>query len=172
MQIVIDITKDMLNWVNSADKFNSEYGLYDFIELVRNGIPLPEPYEDCVSREDVLKKIYFANTSPIGSENILQELSYSISLMPSVHPESRWIPVSERLPQSEDKVLLFYESHYCHYVGSKPVHKGINYFTTIAFYDQENKEWYEDTEWSRNGDVISFPLAWMPLPEPYGGEQK
>ena len=42
---------------------------------------------DCVSREDVLKKIYLANTSPIGSENILQELSYSISLMPSVQPE-------------------------------------------------------------------------------------
>lgn len=132
---------------------------------------------DAVSREAVIKAMYdLCDTGEMLKENIWRDNPHidaiidTIENLPPVTPASRWIPVTERLPQSEDKVLLFYESHYCHYVGSKPVHKGINYFTTIAFYDQENKEWYEDTEWSRNGDVISFSLAWMPLPKPWKGE--
>ena len=103
-----------------------------------------------------------------------QELRKLPSVSQAVVKDSQgsgWIPVSKRLPETDDSVLLFYESHYCKYVGNNIVDKGINYCTTIAFYDEDNKEWYENTEWSRRSDFISYPLAWMPLPALYKEEK-
>ena len=67
------------------------------------GLPGVEPCEEAVSREDACHlycqltcgKDYC--TEPCSDLKIYWDL-------PSVQTESRWIPVSERLPQSEDKV--------------------------------------------------------------------
>lgn len=62
---------------------------------------------------------------------------------------NKWIPCSERLPEDDTKVL-------CQTVTKK----GLNNFV-IGYYDFGR--------WccGMNGNVI----AWMPLPEPYKGEQ-
>ena len=70
----------------------------------------------------------------------------SIKVLPSAQPEQQWIPCSERLPSKADHidnmVLVCY--------GNGSVR-----FNTYM-----------------NGWVQGNPVAWMPLPEPYKGEQE
>lgn len=65
-------------------------------------------------------------------------------------PIMRWIPCSERLPETEDKVLC------C--TATKKGGKNI----VIGYYMATMKYWV----CGMNSNVI----AWMPLPEPYKGE--
>ena len=62
----------------------------------------------------------------------------------------KWIPVDERLPRTGEKVLCCLETPNVYFK-----------FVTIGFYDDE---WCVITS---NASVI----AWMPLPEPYGGAE-
>lgn len=66
---------------------------------------------------------------------------------PTVKPKPQWIPCSERLPETDDKVL-------CQTVTKKGV------FGMVIGY-------YFDNRWccGMNSNVT----AWMPLPEPYSG---
>jgi hypothetical protein len=57
----------------------------------------------------------------------------------------KWIPVSERLPENKVNVLI-----------SKSNGK-----VSIGFCNVNYSEWREE------GYIISTPLAWKPLPEPY-----
>ena len=75
--------------------------------------------------------------------------------------ENQWIPVSERLPSDHERYLLTEEVHYTTGRIIKRV--------LMAFYDDENDEWYE--EQGEDVEVVSYPLAWMQLPEPYKGGQ-
>lgn len=61
----------------------------------------------------------------------------------------KWIPVSERLP---DKKGLYLVSHGENYSVCIEEFNGIRHFSTIHNYSQ--------------------PKAWMPLPEPYKGEEE
>lgn len=67
----------------------------------------------------------------------------------------QWIPCSERLPDDDIKVLVTDED-------------GDIY---IAYYDYN--EWSDDPkiEWW-TGEFRIYPIAWMPLPEPYQEEEK
>lgn len=67
---------------------------------------------------------------------------------PTIEPEQRWIPCSERLPEHRLYVLVTYKYEY------GLIDNGIT--------------WYSETEnkWNTSREVI----AWMPLPEPYKGE--
>ena len=60
-----------------------------------------------------------------------------------------WIPVSERLP---DKKGLYLVSHGENYSVCIEEFNGIRHFSTIHNYSQ--------------------PIAWMPLPEPYKGDEE
>ena len=77
--------------------------------------------------------------------------------MPSVTPqEPRWIPVSERLPDTDDEVLCWYE--YYHWSQEKVLPE-----YGIGGYFKETSAWYGEVASGRDVRVI----AWMPLPEPY-----
>ena len=93
----------------------------------------PVECDDAVDRKAVLKKIFLAETSPIGSDNILKELSYSVENMPSVIPTrgtGKWV-VYETVDYGEwkgtkkyacdkcgEKVGVF-KSNYCPHCGRK-----------------------------------------------------
>lgn len=69
--------------------------------------------------------------------------------IPSAQPERKWIPCSERLPEHRLYVLVTYKYEY------GLIDNGIT--------------WYSETEnkWNTSREVI----AWMPLPEPYKGDE-
>ena len=93
---------------------------------------------------DVLEERLQAN----GYSNValVSELNRSIGYLmqlPSVQPEQQWIPVTEILPENDDKVLITH-SH------------GIS------------MAWWNGRYWT--GSMIKkykTVTAWMPLPEPY-----
>ena len=71
------------------------------------------------------------------------EIVRRLSELPSAQPESQWIPVTERLPENDDAVLISHK----HGVG---------------------KAWWNGRFWSSaTKKCYKTVLAWMPLPEPY-----
>lgn len=68
--------------------------------------------------------------------------------------EQRWIPVSERLPEESGRYIV-------------SVLDGIDRRTTVAPYQTRCKAW------TMTGRMAYWKvIAWMPLPEPYKGEQE
>ena len=105
--------------------------------------------EDCVSREEVLNLVRF-NAFHVKSQ------IKAIENMPSVYaPTRKWIPVIEKLPEEETKVLV------CNEKGDIEISMG-SYSTELEGYF----DWY--TSGWRFGQVI----AWMPLPDPYKAEME
>ena len=120
----------------------------------------PEPCEDAVSRQRLLSDLKELTAAwgkyPVMAEQIkgVEAAIGYVETIPSVKPErekGKWIPCSERLPEYGKTVL------WCNDKGS--------IFTTAITY-------MNGTSWAvgkrhRRCQVV----AWMPLPEPYGGDQ-
>ena len=70
--------------------------------------------------------------------------------------KSQWTPCSERNPEDGISVLLTYEVHFTDGRNKR--------YVIIAYYDSEDETWLTDTE---DAYIISYPIAWMPLPETY-----
>ena len=72
----------------------------------------------------------------------------AIENVPSAHPEQRWIPVSERMP--EPRIDVWCNSDMGQMVG---------------YYDEYAETWY-------GRDYLELIVtAWMPLPPSYQGEE-
>ena len=110
---------------------------------------------DCISRQEALKicrRYWHPTFNPIMEE---------IEKLPSVQPEQRWVPVTERLPENDNEVLITVWDAEDDYVE---VYKG--------FY--QGHEWW--TQWCHGCSKIkdepcgeNIVIAWMPLPVPYKG---
>lgn len=72
--------------------------------------------------------------------------------------EPRWIPASERLPNTEDEVLCWYE--YYHWSQEKILPE-----YGLGCYFKETKSWFGEVA---NGKDVRV-IAWMPLPSAYKG---
>lgn len=109
-----------------------------------------EPCKDCVSRQAVINKIF--NASDNNCDVVLSsELMDRIKALPPVTPQTRWIPVSERLPEESLNSVIGWDAHRerCVFVQ------------------------YIDGYFQITGSDESFNIvAWRPLPEPYKVESE
>jgi hypothetical protein len=116
--------------------------------------------KDLIDRRDVIDALNKLDVSDgVGISSVACDLQEEaircIENLPSVQPEQRWIPCSERLPEHGGRYLI-------------SVLDGINRRTTVAPYLPRCKAW------AMNGRMAYWKvIAWMPLPEPYkGGEHE
>ena len=115
--------------------------------------------KDLISRQDAIDTIRkFQTYKLFEKDNMLlvdqAEVMTELMMLPSAEPQ--WIPVSERLPERNEIVLVSYKTtnkvHMCKYLDD----------------GSENPWWSYNDDCSAWNNVI---LAWMPLPPPYeGGE--
>lgn len=106
----------------------------------------PEPCEDAVSRKDCLKELSnmmdtdgFRDGWAVSRANVERMLKS----MPTIQPEQRWMPVTERLPENNGEYIVTRTS------------KGL-----YRYIDSVKKT-------NVSGEIASDIIAWMPLPEPY-----
>jgi len=82
--------------------------------------------------------------------------------LPSAQPETQWIPCSERMPEIDETVLITIKEKYD---GDKEYH----YHTDVADH-LINDGWLTFNDWDEGQEI--HIIAWMPLPEPWKGEEK
>lgn len=95
-----------------------------------------------MTKEEAIKAIK-ANYPSGGYERLCEALDMAIEAL----DDSRWIPVTERLPDEEGAYIVTVRDIF-----------GNGYVT---------REWFYGNEWS-----YSFVTAWMPLLEPYKAESE
>ena len=132
-----------------------------------------------IDADELWEKMYRYNDNegarmPYGDDDSLihkDSACFLIENAPTIGPEQRWIPCSERLPIGSDVVLLslpssidangdeLVEGVICgHYIGGKNEFWGISDGSTFGY-------GLVSTRYGTN------PTHWMPLPEPYREEK-
>lgn len=121
-----------------------------------------EPCKDAVSVTSVFEIMGNLLSIPYDFDRNITEKDVSesmdkIRLLPRATPqESRWIPVTERLPEEKTAVLLSCDDMYLAKLNP-----------CIGWISGNN--WY--TFSAKGSYLVKYPIAWMPLPKPYkGGE--
>ena len=100
--------------------------------------------DDVISRQAIIDMTGLSNW--FDSSDSYNEFVIALSELPSVTPQARWIPVSERLPKAGE------------YVGN-----------VDKYYLVQNEYWEQIFQVKPIADEI---VAWMPLPEPYKAESE
>lgn len=121
---------------------------------------LQELSGDAVSRKQALSsaKYIYESDSKMKAFSMIKMLE---ELPPVKLQESKWIPVSEKLPSdcNEDWVLAQIQED-----------NGYLWIPCVAEYRKDTDDWYSDANdigWLKNHRGFFKVIAWMPLPEPY-----
>ena len=74
--------------------------------------------------------------------------------------QTRWIPVSERLPET-DGVYIVTRRLFDNQIDTEP------YYMVDACYFDGSNTWHNDNRINHERNYLTDIIAWMPLPEPY-----
>ena len=122
-----------------------------------------EPYEECRSLKDIKelleKKAYTLDGVPIcDGGGACIGIYFSIANdLPPVQPKANWIPASEKLPDTDDEVLVTYIVN-----GNRKKR-----YVETAYYYPITDEWNSLNDEYRVPNTKVEIIAWQPLPKPY-----
>ena len=141
--------------------YGAKYGFYEYDEILA-WMPLPEPWKgeamsDLIDRQALLGEIekereYLVKRGQLGAEHVLvHSLRRIVEEFPSVN---QWIPCKERMPEQGERVIVCLNDW----------HTG----------EQEIDVTYrrDCNMWHGHGRYADSCVAWMPLPEPWKGEEE
>ena len=133
---------------------------------------------DSISRQAAIDAFSNNGSFFVYGADVCKAIVSRIKQLPAAEPEPHWIPCSESLPEEAYPVIVTWKNDdpasYYQYILGK-------HYVGVAHYKNGKWFWYssvtEDTlmEYGRcdseEFDEAIECIAWMPLPEPYGGEQ-
>lgn len=70
IELVIKISEEMYKWVCDVNKFSNDYGKGDFIDLIKNGTPLPKGHGRLIDADTLLQKHQDFDAYPFPSITI------------------------------------------------------------------------------------------------------
>lgn len=110
-----------------------------------------------IDADSLVVSLTFSEMAKQWNVQELRAILQIVNEMPTIESErkkGRWIPCEERLPEDERRVLCTVQSgeHYC---------------VVPCIFIQHTRRWLPEVH--GNHDNV---LAWMPLPEPYKGEEE
>ena len=157
--------KEILKILETAKDKNGDIPM----RLVRQAFEkLPEPCDDTISRQAAIDAV---ERNSCNTQRAID----AVNALPSAQ---RWIPTSKKLPDELAEVNVTWEN-----TEPEPYYDFIkgHYFTGTAVYFRGRWYWYSavcvdylrEYGFSPNDemdDAIKV-IAWMPLPEPWRGEQ-
>ena len=124
---------------------------------------------DFISRQDAIEAVYEALRTPV-SGFFRDSMSLAVNIVkniPSVEPDQKWIPVTERLPEERE------------WLGTKQFGTTKSDEVYVTFENSKGERFCKHLSF-QNGKLSRFdqstidafypeakPIAWMPLPEPY-----
>ncbi len=79
IELVIKIPEEMYKWVNEVNKFSDDYGISDFIDLVKNGTLLPKGHGRLIDA-DVLKTAFPCGES-VRTECVRATIDYAPTII-------------------------------------------------------------------------------------------
>lgn len=86
---------------------------------------------------------------------------------PTIEPDPKWIPCSEKLPKRGKDVLVTR-----HYLGEEDNNKSCYYTEVAARYgDDDNPDWISYSDEYKIHPKNHIVIAWQELPEPYKGKE-
>ena len=95
--------------LGKSDAEEFEKDLNEVLDLASKALE-QQPSEDCVSRKAMLNAITEIDNN-VNMDIYTNEVREIVKELPPVTPTQRWIPVSERLPECEQKVLVLASSY-------------------------------------------------------------
>ena len=115
-------------------------------------------FEKTINASDLIE--WIMETDPDWCVGAIRCVVDHIDEMPSTQPEQRWIPCSERLPNTNGV-----------YSVTRKISDGFECrnISDACYYDGTNT-WHDDTRVNHERRYLTDVIAWMPLPEPYRGE--
>ena len=116
--------------------------------------------DDAISREQAIKATW-QDTGYTDPFNVMTAIRDRIKQLPPIQLESHWIPVTERLPETDDEVLTTY------IVNGDRENRYVE--TSSYYFDGFSGYWSSPWDEYRIAGTRIEVIAWMPLPEAFKG---
>lgn len=121
-----------------------------------------------MTKEEALDKaiaiLFYHKCHFCKSKGAVEELGEIMEVLEKMETENRWIPVSERLPQTCTMYIVTRKIYDC--PDTAPI-----IMSDESWFDGQNT-WHNDNRINHDREYLSDVIAWMPLPEPYEPQEK